>query len=425
MSDRCRPGRAAPMALLFGLLIASAVGAQPGADLPASRPTPAQEAVSPATQAASQPDAETAPATQEASTPSPTAQHRPQPSSGPAPSAVWENSDEAAAIAARGSIATCEAVTLPLVLLPGVGEVVGLVVEWACLVPALLALEYVETHHGKRPSQYWQPALALVLSKGFRELVTYPAMGIGIGLAVAYLAGATPVIVLVPYLTPVVIAGALTLAGGGYLVYRKVRDRGADLVFQLAYPLLMPGEVSPVERQQRQADSWVRPPLTGWARAWALMATAAGAEAERSLLNWIPVAGPWIKAQSHGESIKKAMRQTAREVLLDDDGDLEAMDDGIEVLAVTEGLLGSVGQALLFAGGGLTFAGGVAAALAYQSNEDLGQYAAIATTTGLVGIGVAGSGLGLILAREIPRALRPFVVPALFGFGEDPEAETE
>ena len=52
----------------------------------------------------------------------------------------------------------------------------------------------------------------------------------------------------------------------------------------------------------------------------------------------------------------QAAMKKARKLLVKynlEQGDLEAMDSGIEVLGVTEGLLGAVGQALLIGGAGL------------------------------------------------------------------------
>ncbi|MFH1812012.1 MAG: hypothetical protein ABIJ09_24955 [Pseudomonadota bacterium] len=433
------------LALLVSLLIpGAALRAQDAAtSLPVA--TPAVPDASEATTAASS----TAPATEQssaaaASAPaaSPSSQHAAPPPSAPAPAPVatppqppaavasgeapqkgWQESDQAVEISVRGSIEMCEAITLPLVLLPGVGDVIGTVVEWACLLPAVLAVQYVETYHGERDILFWQPAVALVLAKGFRDLVTYPALAIAIAAGLSYAVLAIPALIVAPYFIPVGVAGLLTLGGLGYLGYVKLRDKGSDWVFETSYALLAHGHVTAEQQRAAQQGSWVKPPLTGWTRAWALLAAAGGAEPEFTLLQWIPVAGPWIKSQRWADSAKAVMRQTGREVLSDATRDLEPMDSAIDAFALTDGVLGSAGQTLLVTGGVLFFAGTIFAGLEYQSTSNLGQYAAIAATTGTVGVGVAATGLALVLLRVIPRALRPFVIPALYGFEADPGVE--
>jgi hypothetical protein len=327
--------------------------------------------------------------------------------------------------AARGSISTCEALSSPLSLIPGVGSTVAIVMDWACLIPGVFAVEYTEAHHGQRHHFYWQPAISLVLARGFRDLIEYPAIALAITVGVLYALGALPVVVMAPYFTPVAVAGLLTLSGVGYVVFKKVRDKGSDLVFELSYHLLAPEHEDPVERDRAAAESLLQPPLTSVTRAWALAATAAGAEPRWSPMFWIPVAGAWIKASARGEAIKATMRRTAADVLDEDQADLSAVDATTDVLTGAEGVFGVAGQALLIGGGALFVTGAVFAGLQYQETEDLGSYAAIATTTGITGAALAGTGLGLILLREVPEVLRPIAIPIAYGLFPPEQAETD
>jgi hypothetical protein len=404
--------RARTLAALAGaaLLVAPVLRAQEAAgSLPASSPAPTAPSVPPAVEAGSA-----------------TTGHLPSSSKiEPGTDAAargWEDSDGAVEIAARGSIEMCEAITLPLVLLPGVGDVIGTVVEWACLIPGVLAVQYTEVHHGQRDILFWQPAVALLAAKLFRDLVQYPAIALAVAAGVGYALIAIPALTLTGawYFIPVGVAGLVTAGGLGYLAFYKLREKGADWVFETSYALLAHGTMSPQQQAAAREGSWVKPPLIGWPRAWALLAAAAGTEVPFTLLQWIPVAGPWFKASNWAAASKAVMRQTGREVLSDRPRDLASMDSAIDAFATTDAVLGSAGQAMLLGGGVLFFAGTIFAGLQYQTSEDVGQYATIAATTGTTGVVVAATGLGLVLLRLVPRAVRPFVIPALYGFEPDP-----
>jgi len=390
---------------------------------PTTAPAPT---TGPATEPASTPS--TKPATEATPTAEPTTAPAPAPTP-PAPAAEpftirWEDSDEMVAAAARGSINTCESLTFPLKLIPGAGDVISIVLEWACLVPGVFAVEYVEAHHGKRHHLYWQPAVALLLSRLYRDVIEYPAIAVAVVAGVAYAVVAVPALVFAPYFIPVGIAGLVTLGGVGYVVFKKVRDKGSDLVFDVSYKLMAPAYATTAEMDAAASESLLQPPLGGWTRAWALAAAAGGADPSWSITFWIPVVGPWIKASARNDAIKRTLRRTAHDVLNEEDASFDAADTTTDVLTVTEGLLGASGQALLLAGGGLFVAGAIFAGMEYQATEDLGRYAAIAAGTGTAGVAVAGTGLGLILLREVPEVLRPIAIPIAYGlFPPDEQAE--
>ncbi|MCP4500651.1 MAG: hypothetical protein GY822_11890, partial [Deltaproteobacteria bacterium] len=58
------------------------------------------------------------------------------------------------------------------------------VFEWACLIPAAIAVDYTAAHHGNQSSFIWQATIALIFAKLYREIVKYTGIvgAIGLGL---------------------------------------------------------------------------------------------------------------------------------------------------------------------------------------------------------------------------------------------------
>jgi len=342
-------------------------------------------------------------------------------------------------IAAFGSIETCEAITFPLTFLPGIGSVLSSVFEWACLIPGAMAVDYTAIHHGKNESFIWQATTALIVAKLWREAMKYAGIagaiglaGVGVGLMVPTALQAVPGLAALPaipgYYLPVALAGVVTFGGFSFIVWKKIRNVGTDWLFTGTYHLLAGDLTTEEKRQDAMKNALIKWPPTGWNRAWALMATSAGTEPERKLHFYIPVIGAWNKAMARADAVKASMRRVSNDVLAEGGkiraGALDEMDGMITTMAVIEGGLAASAQACLIAGGALFIGGTLAAAVQYQSDEDFGTYAVVAGVTGGVGIAVASTGVGLLLVREIPKALRPLAVPAVYGLFP-PEAGEE
>jgi len=415
--------------LFVGLLaprLAIAETAAP-ASAPASAAAPDPNATSPAAAAS-------AAATSPVPAPAPESVAAPTPASAPAAAAQpgapavgstvrWPDADDTAGRLGEGSIEACETIIMPLTWIPGIGDVVGTVVEWACLVPALLAIDYVEAHHGQRDSFLWQPAVALVAQKLFRDLLETPTI-VGIAaLAIIYATAGTAFFavnpVLLPFL-PVGVAGLISLSGIAYVFMYKVKEHAGDWVFDTVYGLLT-SEVPPDRSKQLAERNWIKPPLNPFFRAWVLLATAGGAGAHHQWYFWIPVVGPVLKSNDQRAAFKEQIRRTGRDMLGENKQDYAGPDLAIDILVGARGWMGAVGQALLFGGAGLFFAGTTLAAIDYINNQNLQRYAIAISTIGVTGIAAAGSGALLILAREIPEKLWMFVVPLTYGICPPPQ----
>lgn len=364
------------------------------------------------------------------------AEVEPAPKDGPLPKTPgaqpppqWNDADEMIEVAAEGSIETCEALTFPLVFLPGIGSVIGSVAEWACLFPGALAVDYTQAFHGDRDSLLWQAGAALVMAKLWREVWKYAGIAAIVGLVAAGIGAGTALALVAPYYIPVAIAGLVTAGGAGFLVWKRLRAAGASGLFSLTYWLFTGEFESEAHRQEVQERAPVKYRVEGMNRAWALMATAAGAQPDRELWFYIPIFGAWGKAMARAEAVKAAMRRTGDDVL--DEERIRgpevyvAMDNVIDTFAYAEGGLMATAHVLLI-GGGLLFTVGTGfAALQYQEENNFGNYAILAGTTGTIGIVVASGGLVALGLREIVKAFRPFAAPFAYGFAAPEDAALE
>ncbi len=242
-------------------------------------------------------------------------------------------------------------------------------------------------------------------------------------------AAGTALTLTAPYYIPVAIAGLVTAGGVGFLVWKRVRSKGADLLFSFTYWLLTSEFEDEAQRGEVRERSLYQYPVGSVNRAWALMATSAGAEPEREWWFYVPVVGAWGKAMARGEAVKAAMRRTGDDVLdeerVRDPEVLADMDATVDFFAATEGGL-MAGAHVLLLGGGLLFTVGTGfAALAFQEQGDFANYALLAGTTGAIGIAVASGGVALLGLREIAKAFRPFAAPFMYGFTRPEESLTE
>lgn len=365
-------------------------------------------------------------AAQSAAAAKPDSKPKPAKATTPVQRPAWpgslEASDDVVQVATEGSLAACTALVFPFTMVPYIGDTVDSVAEWVCIVPAVMAGQYAEENYGQRDTFYWQGLLALIGARVFGDLLLYPALGAGIAVGTAYTAAAVAALMVAPYITPVAIAGLLSVSGLTYLAYKKTKKIGERWVYWGIYHLLSAEEADPLMREQIRARAWIGPPLGDTGRSWSLMAAAGGARAPWSWTWWIPIAGPIYKANDRATMIKKRLRENAQQVLQDPVVDLPAADLATDILTGTEGWAGALGQALLIGGAASAILGGAAAGLQYQNNQDLGTYAKIAGISGFIGVGLAGAGLVAITVKKAANGLIPIVVPMSYPKPEALEA---
>jgi hypothetical protein len=337
----------------------------------------------------------------------------------------WEDDLDSSYGAAEGSIELCDALTFPLRFVPYVGEVASIVFEWACLVPGAFSVDFVGLYHGTQDGQVWQALVALFAAKLWRDLTRWPVViGIGVvGLVVVVAASAvafgTPLVggpvLIAPTYLPVLITGVLVGSGITYVVARKIRKKGQALIFEWIYAGLTPEFETVERRQEAQDDAWLRTPLNGVERLWALGAVASGDDADSSIIHLIPVVGRLEKADARATSMKANMRRLGDDVLDEKKEDYSTVDTTIDVLAKTEGTLGAIADVGLIIGAALFFGGSVFAAIDYQNRSDVTTFAALTVGTGVLGTVVGSTALLFIALRELPKALRTVAVPLAWG----------
>jgi hypothetical protein len=337
---------------------------------------------------------------------------------------LWDDPERQMGEMAKGAVDVCETVTAPLTLVPGIGEIASATLDWICLLPAAFAIDYLGAYHAGASSFVWQPLLGLLIAKAWRGIVLVAGVAAGVGVGLLGLAPALGVLAATaPEYTLVAITGYLTFIGGLVIVTRWLQKRGSSFLFEKTYFGLSRRLNSEAERLDAQEEAWVKHPPGPFFRAYTLMAAAAGAEPKGGLVTAIPVAGPLFRAPAKADAIEAAMLRVGEKTLHETPQHPEAMRASAVVTSWVEGGLGAGGQALLVAGGALFATGTVLAAIAWGQNQDLGEYATIVLGLGGTGIVVAGGGVVLILAREVPRLLRNLLVPA--GFGYLPPASEE
>ena len=330
---------------------------------------------------------------------------------------MWDDLERELEMTAEGGIDVCEALSLPLSLIPGVGDAVGTVSEWLCLVPAALAVDYVAVHHGGRDAFLWQAVVAMLLGKLAGDALDTPfyvvvgaavLAGIGVPILAAVIAPGTSL--LVPTL--------LAVGGAALLVapLAWVKDKIGEWIFSTTF-FALSNRVYGDELQRSRGNTWLRPGLGGswWARPFVLMGTAAGTRAERDLEDLIPIWGRWTKARHQGEFLKERMRRVGSDVLLDPPGrDLSAMDTTIDVLSYSKAAVGSLGQATAIAGLGIGLTG-VVLPMAGATDQPTGDL------IGVAGFGVALAGLGIYALGSTLDTVRTFAVPCAYGcFAPEP-----
>ncbi|MBI1944534.1 MAG: hypothetical protein HYS27_02495 [Deltaproteobacteria bacterium] len=396
------------MSAILLILVVTAADVPPAGDVEPAPPPPA-EVVEPAPPAAPAAPAEAA---------APPAPPPPAAAVGePAPhERLWDDLEHELEMTAEGGIDVCEALSLPLSLVPGVGSAVGTVSEWLCLVPAALAVDYVAVHHGGRDAFLWQAAASMLLGKLAGDALSTPfyvvvgaaiLLGIGVPIAAAFIA---PELVLLT---------AVAGVGGAALLIAPVallKDKIGEWIFSGTFYFLT-NQVHGEELKKAREGTWLRPGLGGswWARPFVLMGTAAGTRAERDLEDLVPIWGRWTKARRQGDLLKERMRRIGSDVLLDPPGrDLAAMDGTIDVLSYSKAAVGSVGQATAIAGLGVGLTG-VVLPLTGATDQQTGDI------IGFTGFGIALAGLGIYALGSTFDTVRTFAVPCAYGcFAPEP-----
>jgi len=339
-----------------------------------------------------------------------------EPAAAEAESGQWQDAERFLPEMAEGGVDACETVAFPLTLLPAVGSIAASLVEWVCLIPAAMAVDYYGLWHAGTESFLWQPLIGLLVAKIWRDVALVVGLTVGGFSAAAYLIvvagvlGANDAL----YYFPVGLTGLITLIGGIVIATRWAQKRGSSFLFQASY-FGLSKKLDDGEQALAQEKAWYKPPPDPFFRAYALMSAASGAEPERELIFLIPVVGPLFKAPAKATAVDDAMIRIGRDVLREEPQHEDAMRLMSSSMSWTEGALGAGGQALLVTSAGIFVAATLGAAVTYEQNADVGEYALILFGVGSTGVVVAAGGLGLILLREAPRLVRNLTVPLAFG----------
>lgn len=344
-----------------------------------------------------------------------------EPATAPAPGVAtprWDDIDREVEVAAEGGIDVCEALSLPLSLIPGVGDAVGTVTEWLCIVPAAIAVDTVALQFGGRDATLWQATVALLARKLFEDLIDTPltilvaAAAIG---AVGALVGSALVSLYVvagfPIFLPTLLAvgvGTLAVAPVAWL-----KKKGGELVFEAIF-FGLTNQIYGADLDKKRGEAWFRPgdaqlQKGGWARAYVLAAAAAGSKAKVGLWELVPVAGPLVKAGEEIVATKERLRRVGRDVLMDPPGrDLSGMDTAVDVIGGAKGIAGAVGQGLAVAGLAVGITGAILPATKATDQ-------ATGDTIGFVGLGIAVAGLGIYAVSSTADTVKTLTVPCLYG----------
>ncbi len=339
------------------------------------------------------------------------------------PPIEWEDLPEELERTAEGGIDVCEAASMPLSLVPGVGDAVGTVSEWLCLVPAAIAVDTVAVHFGQRDALFWQSAIALLVQKLFEDLIDTPLEIVVVLAAIAAVGAIVGSALIGLYLVPgfpIFLPTLVAIGVGTFLIAPVVfvKKKGGEWIFRTIM-MALTNRVYGAELDKKRRDALVKPgEVPGWVRPYVLMTTAAGSEAEDDPLHFIPVAGRLFKAADEGRVTKERMRRVGRDLLMDKPGrDLTAMDTTIDTLAGIKGVTGAVGQGLALVGLGVGLAGAAGPPLKLTDQQT-------GDTIGFVGLGIAVAGLGLYAMGSTVDTIKTFAVPCAYGCFE-PEADAK
>jgi len=352
--------------------------------------------------------------------------HADQPPVAPPPAAVepppWADAREATVGAARGGLDVCESLTFPLQLIPTVGTLVAMVVEWSCVPPTVFTVEHLQRFHGTLDGKVWKSLVALTLSKLWRDLWRIAGVvtlltavgGVGLGALVAAVATVVSVPGLAFY-APVAVGGLVTVGGLVLMVLRATRKAGADLIFEWTFNTLAGEFSSDAARVEARGTSPLAPPYNLAERTWLLATTAAGSEPPFRWVHLVPFAGPLVRGREKVATLRTSMRRLSSETLQEKDRTLLPMDVAIVGLCAAEAAMDVLAQAALTMGAAV-FVLGTLSTLAWLQDPRQHRVAgAITAVTGLLSSSAAGLGIILLIGRELPVLLEPVVIPLTYG----------
>jgi hypothetical protein len=325
----------------------------------------------------------------------------------------WEPFRREVVRIADGSLDVCTTVALPLALLPGIGDVVGTIGEWLCVVPAAMAVDYAGAFHGGHDSDFWQPALALVVKKGWETLLDTPIMVVTITAIVAAVAGGVVVQGFAGIPGTLVSSGVFGVTAAVYLGLKAGRDGIGDLLFSGVYEGLTPERSDELLAEQRRT-SWLQPGMTGLPAAYGLVATVAASKPRFDWDHAVPVVGPLRRAETHARDIQQQTRRFAREVLLVDKTDLGGVDATSGALAGIQGWSTAVSHVAIGTGLALCAAG-----LGIALSDRVDEHQRTAETVGIVGLGAVGLGGLAIVTGVAADRLQPVLVPAAWALARE------
>ena len=324
----------------------------------------------------------------------------------------WTPFDGEITRTADGSMDVCAMAVLPLIIVPGVGDIVGTVADWVCVVPAAMAVDYTGAFHGNRSSHFWEPTLALVLKKVWETLIDTPVFVATVAVVVAIAAGGIAVTLFAGLPITVVTAAGIGVTLAVYTGLKAARDTVGDLIFLNVYNLLVPPGDEASSAAAR-ADSSLQPPLTGAPATFGLVATVGGSRAPFAWRDLLPVVGPIWKADARGNDIKLRTHRYANEVLGVDKKDWSGVDRTADVLSTTQGWAMAAGQV----GIGVSF-GFVGAGLAIALNDPDNEHARTAEIIGGIGLAAAAAGGVAVAVSYGAEKLQSIAVPIAFGLAE-------
>lgn len=262
---------------------------------------------------------------------------------------VWEDHADARLMMARGTLAVCENVMLPVSFIPVAGQIAASVVEWFCVAPAILGVDYIETFHGRKQTQVWQSALALMAMKAIRDVVRLSSWIGVLVVAVVLLVAVAPALVFVPALGSLIYLAAAVSAGAAYVLLGLVRDAGSELAFEWIFDGLTDEHTEESRRKLRE-ESIVQVPLDPPVRFFRNMAIVAGTDPAFDWWHLAPVYGAWVKAQQRAVALKRRVAAFARTETSTKNLDVTSTYAAIDAFAFVGGIAGGVGQATALAG---------------------------------------------------------------------------
>jgi hypothetical protein len=331
------------------------------------------------------------------------------PTSATLPRTEWLPFDGELARTAEGSLDACEVMVLPLTIVPGVGDLVGTVADWVCIVPTALAVDHVGAFHGRHVSHFWEPALALVVRNMWTTAVDTPIVVVTIAVIVGAATGSIALTALGGVPVTVVVAGSIAVTAATYTALKSARDGVGDLLFVGVYNLFVRETDDDTAAAARPLQV-IQPGVGGVVGGFGLMATVAGSKAPFSWAHVVPVVGPIWRAGERSADIKRRTRRYGSEVLGVDKHDLSAMDNTTDALTAIQGW--SMAAAHVGLGVSAAMVGG--ALIASGSAES----AHLAEPLGAIGLVAAGTSAGSLVVSALAEKIQPIAVPIVFSLAE-------